>query len=258
MEFDLLPHLAGGASLYRIAGGWRMDMPAGSHNTYRLAQLDDFTGLPRKSLLHTSPCTLTLQVRLSNTDLPGTWGFGFWNDPFGASLGFGGQAARLPALPQTTWFFHASPPNWLSLRDATGLGQAIPANGFFAGTFRSPNVPLLLLVPALPAFSLCAVRSISRLFRRLAGSIIHQAGVKVTIDVTDWHDYAIQWLPETCRFLVDEELVLETDQVPYSPLGLVIWIDNQYAAWTPEGSLASGRLKNPAAWLELKDLTISE
>jgi hypothetical protein len=256
MEFELLPHHAGGASLNRIPGGWRMEMPAGLLHTYRLAQLDDFTGLPRKSLLHTSPCTLTLKARLSSADIPGTWGFGFWNDPFGLSLGFGGHTARLPALPQTAWFFHASPPNWLSLRDATGVGQAIPANGFFAGTFCSPHIPPLLLVPALPVFSLCAIRLISRIFRRLAGSIIHQAGVKMTIDVTDWHEYAILWLPEGCRFLVDGELVLETDQVPHSPLGLVIWIDNQYAAWTPEGSLAFGRLKNPAAWLEIKTMDV--
>jgi len=61
--------------------------------------------------MHAPPCTFSLHARLSGTDLPGTWGFGLWNDPFGLSLGFGGQAARLPALPQAAWFMHASPPN---------------------------------------------------------------------------------------------------------------------------------------------------
>jgi hypothetical protein len=34
----------------------------------------------------------------------------------------------------------------------------------------------------------------------------------------------------------------------------VIWIDNQFVAWDPQGHLASGTLDNPAAWLELTDI----
>ena len=35
--------------------------------------------------------------------------------------------------------------------------------------------------------------------------------------------------------LIDEERILESNEVPHGPLGLVIWVDNQYAALTPHG-----------------------
>jgi len=83
-----------------------------------LAQLDDYARTPRSRLSHTPPWTLQVRARASSVDLPGTWGFGLWNDPFGLSLGFGGgKPLRLPTLPQTAWFMQASRPNWLSLRD---------------------------------------------------------------------------------------------------------------------------------------------
>jgi hypothetical protein len=53
---------------------------------------------------------------------------------------------------------------------------------------------------------------------------------------------------------VDDALVLETSVSPRPPLGLVIWIDNQFAAFTPEGKVGFGVLKNEAAWLEIEIL----
>jgi hypothetical protein len=56
---------------------------------------------------------------------------------------------------------------------------------------------------------------------------------------------------------VDEALVLETPVSPRPPLGLVIWIDNQYAAWGPDGKIGFGVLENTKpAWLEIKDLDL--
>jgi len=41
-------------------------------------------------------------------------------------------------------------------------------------------------------------------------------------------------------------------------LGIVIWIDNQYAAWSPDGKLRYGMCENrDPAWLEIKDLLFS-
>jgi hypothetical protein len=41
------------------------------------------------------------------------------------------------------------------------------------------------------------------------------------------------------------------------PLGLVIWIDNQYAAWRPDGTLRMGVLANPhPAWMEISELEV--
>jgi hypothetical protein len=258
MEFELSPRLAGSATLNRTAGGWQMDLPAGLSRTYRLAELDDYANSSRNRLKYSPPWSFSLRARLSSADLPGTWGFGLWNDPFGLSLGFGGQAVRLPALPQTVWFMHASPPNWLTLRDdpIPASGQAIPANGFFAGTFRSPRIPSLVLLPGMLILPLCAIRPISRLLRRLASRIVRQDAIAVNVDVTQWHEYSLQWLDKSCTFSVDGSRILETPCSPRPPLGLVIWIDNQYAAWTPQGQLAYGTLENPAARLEIENLTV--
>jgi hypothetical protein len=258
MEFELSPRHAGGAAVHPIPGGWRLEMPPGGARLYRLAQLDDYARTLRSRLKHGPPWNFSLRARVSQADLPGTWGFGLWNDPFGLSLGFGGKPARLPALPQTAWFMHASLPNWLSLRDgpAAGSNPAIPANGFFAGSFRSLQIPSILFLPGLLALPLIPIRPVSRFLRRLAGRIIRQDGLRVTLDVTEWHEYSIRWLKDSCTFMVDGSGILSSPCSPHAPLGLVIWIDNQFAAWTPRGEFGYGTLENPAAWLEIQDVTI--
>jgi hypothetical protein len=56
---------------------------------------------------------------------------------------------------------------------------------------------------------------------------------------------------------VDNAIVFESIVSPKAPLGLVIWIDNQYAAFTPEGKIGFGVLENAEpAWLEIKDLDL--
>jgi hypothetical protein len=77
------------------------------------------------------------------------------------------------------------------------------------------------------------------------------------VDASSWHDYKIEWQPSLCRFSVDDIPVLETPLAPSAPLGLVIWIDNQYAAWGPENRPGYGTLANPAAWMEIASLSIS-
>ncbi|MCG2786269.1 MAG: hypothetical protein L6461_14320 [Anaerolineae bacterium] len=244
----LTPHFTPSASVTPTPNGWRLSIPAGPRGQYRLAQLDDYAHLPRSAFPRSPPFTLSLHARASATDLPGTWGFGLWNDPFGFALGFGNTPGRLPALPNAAWFFHASPENYLSLRNDT------PANGFFAGTFRSPRWPAPLLALALLALPLLALRPASRLLRRLASHIVRQDGSAVGVDVTQWHDYSIHWQTGAVLFFVDGAEILRTPLAPRGPLGLVLWIDNQYAAWRPDGSLGYGTLENPAAWLEIDKL----
>ena len=258
MEIELFPRQIGGATVTQIEGGWRLDMPAGDRHTYRLAQLDDYIDLARSRFRHAPPWTFRLRARISDANIPGTWGFGLWNDPFGFSLGFGGKKRRIPALPQVTWFMHASPPNWLSFRDDSlpGSNRMVPANGFFAGTFRSPRIPSLLFTPGLLAMLLFSLKPVSRFFRRLASGLIRQDGIGVNIDVTDWHEYSIHWLEEGCTFRVDGNEILRTPISPRPPLGLVLWIDNQFAAWTPEGQLGYGVLENAHAWVEITALEI--
>ena len=242
----LKPRHTPGASVAEIfPGNFRFSIPGGKVGTYRLAQLDDYSLSGRSHFQWRSPCGLKIKSRVSGDDLPGTWGFGFWNDPFTASVGLGGMARHLPALPNTAWFFHASPPNYLSLRDD------LPAQGFLAAVFSSPPVPSLLLAPGLLAAPLLAWRASARLIRRLARQVIHEDSCLVKTNPTAWHTYHIELTPRVTRFSLDGALIFETAAVPRGRLGMVLWIDNQYAAFSPAGQLGYGTLENPPAWMEI-------
>ncbi len=253
MKLKLLPRHTSNASVAGTSGGtWRLTIPGGRRGAYRLAQLDDYTALPRSGFRWDPPLTFSLRARVSAESIPGTWGFGLWNDPFSVSLGLAGTARRLPALPNAAWFFHASAENHLSFRDDQ------PASGFLAATFRSPRWPPLLLAPALPGLLLLAIRPAARFIRQILGQIVRQDARLLPLTVTDWHTYELSWLREEVRFAVDGELVHKTAASPLGPLGIVLWIDNQYAAFTPEGKVAFGALENPSpAWLELEEIMIS-
>lgn len=192
-----------------------------------------------------------MYAKVSASNLPGTWGFGLWNDPFGFSLGFGGSAGRLPVLPNAAWFFHASPPNWLSFYNG------IPALGFFAGSIHSPHLPSPLLAPALLALPFLAIKPLSRLLRRLASQMVQQDAADISVDVTKWHEYSIKWLREYTEFKLDGETIMQSSISPAPPLGLVLWMDNQYAAWNPEGRLGYGTLDNPVASMEVRSLEMN-
>jgi hypothetical protein len=232
-------------------GTWRLEIPAGIKGSYRLAQLDDYRLLPRRSFPWQPPLTLQLRARASSPDLPGTWGFGLWNDPFSLSLGLGGAAQRFPALPNAAWFFYASPPNYLSFRDD------LPAQGFLAATFRSPSYPAPLLFMASFLIPLLLIPPVGSLARKLICRLIQQDAGQINVDVVSWHHYALEWRQGSVCFWVDGHLCLETNVLPNGPLSLVLWIDNQYAALPPGGRLAYGFLPNPQpAWIELADIAV--
>jgi len=94
--------------------------------------------------------------------------------------------------------------------------------------------------------------------RRLMGKMIGEAGVRLSLDVTQWHKYELDWREDRVSCEVDDAQVLESSVSPNPPLGLVIWIDNQYAAFTPEGKIGFGVLENPEpAWLEIKEIDVT-
>ncbi len=227
---------------------WRLEIPAGKKGTYRLAQLDDYTCLPRGKFLWQPPVHLYLQARISASNLPGTWGFGLWNDPFTFSFGLGGMARRFPALPNAAWFFFATPPNYLSFRND------LPAQGFLAQAFSSPKLPTWLMAIGSLAAPLLMISPTAQLLRSLARRFIREDSTLVSLDMAAWHEYELVWLPGKLDLLVDGSPVLETEISPSAPLGLVCWIDNQYAALPPKGRLSYGFLANPQpAWLEVQN-----
>jgi hypothetical protein len=326
---QLNPHVTSAGRVEEISresAHYRLSIPSGLADSYRLAQLDDYAHLPRSRFPHRAPLSLSLLAQTSSDSIPGTWGFGLWNDLFGLSLGFGGNPFRLPALPNAAWFFGASQENYLSFRsqhaqqsdegtsrigdearitDVTraprhlrlpdtgpsGIGlkahagqvsnappanggsalRAIAANGYLAQTFRAPKFHPLLFLAGL-VFPFSRIRT-----RRLLGRVIEEDGINLSrrslaptdalesasytaspgIDPTQWHQYRLEWREERVTFEVDNALVLESPVSPNPPLGLVIWIDNQYAAFTPEGKIGFGVLANPEpAWLEVKEIEL--
>jgi hypothetical protein len=309
----LTPRFTPNAQAEEIAPEYyRLTVPSGKADAYRLAQLDDYNHLPRRHFPHHS-LTLSLSARTSSDSIPGTWGFGLWNDPFGLSLGFGGRPWRFPALPNAVWFFGASEENYLSFRaprperseerslrrtqtkgasstgfatnaqpsaPPSGTSQHGIANGFLAQTFRAPRFhPLLMLAGLVLPFS-------RKVTRRLLGQVIAEDGIQLwsqgaslwrrsdtrsrdfqqqavgvqsqRVDPTQWHRYRLEWSKKRVLFEVDNVTAFESAVSPNPPLGLVIWIDNQYASFTPEGKIGFGVLENPEpAWLEVKDIELA-
>lgn len=244
-EAKLKPRFTPSAQVDEISrerSHYRLTIPSGKADAYRVAQLDDYALLHRKHFPHRFPFNFSLSARTSSDSIPGTWGFGLWNDPFGMSLGFGGSPFRLPALPNAVWFFGASKENYLSFSDK-------PGNGFIAQSFQSPKVHLLLALAGL-------VFPISRkLARRLMSRFIVEDGVALDVNPVDWHRYSLEWSQKRVLFEVDQIRVFESAVSANPPLGLVIWIDNQYASFTPEGKIGFGVLENPEpAWLEIKEI----
>ncbi|MCX8024416.1 MAG: family 16 glycosylhydrolase [Thermanaerothrix sp.] len=233
------------------SAAWRLSLGATSAGTYALAQLDDYLTLPRSRFHWHAPLRLELEARASASNLPGTWGFGLWNDPFAMPLGVRGSARRWPVLPNALWFFYASSQNALALRDD------LPLNGFLSATFSAPTWPGFILLPALPLLLGLLWPPTARSLRRLLRQFIHQDAVRLELDVTTWHHYSLHWQPDHAGFSVDGQVVFETTVVPRGRLGLVIWMDNQYAAFTPQGQVRFGLEAMPSAWLEIRGLRIT-
>jgi len=112
------------------------------------------------------------------------------------------------------------------------------------------------MAPAAVALPLLWLPAASRGFRKLAASMVQQDWKELALAPTTWHEYGIQWRKDQAIFSVDGELV-HVAFAPQPPLGLVLWLDNQYAAWRPDGRFGYGTLATPPdCWVELCDLQI--
>jgi hypothetical protein len=249
----LKPNFTPGARVVQDrTDAWHMEIPAGSKGHYQLAQLDDYTGLSREAFLWRPGLKFSLNARASNQDIAGTWGFCLWNDPFSLSLGLGGGTRRWPALPNAAWFFFASEPNYLSLRDD------LPAVGATAATFRAPHWPTMLLALIAPALPLLLWPPGARLLRRIGRRFVEQDSVAMDINPVEWHCYSIEWQADSVLFQVDGNSLLESQISPLGPMGVVIWVDNQYAALPPSGRFSYGTLAvSEPAWVEVAEACLT-
>lgn len=251
---DLLKkrEIHGGQVMGSNESGNRLVNPQNSEKTYTLAQLDDYMHLSRGKFPHTPPLRIRLEARVIGNDLRGTFGFGLWNDPFSFGFGPAGVSKLLPVLPNAAWFFYASPRNYLSLRDDQ------PGSGFHVKTFRSPLIPSvfsLLAVSLLPFFF---IRPTARFMRRFLRTFIKEDTKAIGVSIDQWHTYSLLWQENLVAFEVDGSLVFKTALSPKGKLGLVIWIDNQFFRFDPEGYLTMGYLETHSEQaLEIRQLALS-
>ncbi|MCC6148086.1 MAG: family 16 glycosylhydrolase [Anaerolineaceae bacterium] len=244
--------VSGGGTVEEISPGrWRLALPPGEAGQYRLAQLDDYRLVARRDFPWQISARVNIRMRVSDVMIPGTWGVGLWNDPFVMSMGLGGMARRLPVIPNTAWFFFASPPNYLALRDDH------PVQGLLAATFSSPRIPSWMLAPAGLVLPLFFLKPAARILRRTARLLLCEDAFQVEVDPMEWHVYAIEWTAERVSFRVDEKVCFETGTSPVGPLGLVIWVDNQFLNFPPNERLRAGTLASTRGhWLEIEALTV--
>ncbi len=131
---NLEPRISRGASVEPIPEGWRLSIPAANARLYRLAQLDNCTRVARRDFPYHS-LDMRLKARVSSASVPGTWGFGVWNDPYRMAFGPGETVFSALTLPNAAWFFSSSDKSYLSFRDDK------PGNGFLAQVFSAVASP---------------------------------------------------------------------------------------------------------------------
>ena len=250
----------GGGAVELASSSVRLVTEGATADRYSDAQIDDYHHLSRRRFLWHPPLKLTVRARFSHpaadnteageasprTELRGTAGFGFWNDPLLMT------GTRLPALPRAIWFFYGSPPSNIK------LDIAVPGTGWKAATIDALRPISVVLAPLAPAAVLLMnIPALHRAFWPPIQRAIHVQEALTTADMTRWHTYAIHWGIARSTFFVDGEPLLEDAPSPRGPLGFVMWLDNQYLVATPQGRMRWGLLDAPdRQWMESDRLTI--
>lgn len=252
------PYVSGDGRVELSSGSVRLAVGPSQGNAYSDAQLDDYRvsistpehDRPEAGFRWRPPVRLSVRARFSHgaSELRGTAGFGFWNDPVGMT----GRVRLRP--PQAVWFFLATEPSQMPLvLDQPGRGwmaSALDVRGRELAylALLAPMLVVAMRVPRLKAW----IWPWLRRRMRLAGELLPDAGRWLTA----WRDYVLTWEPDRARFAVDGETVAILPVAPRGPLGLVIWIDTQFLIATPRGELRSGVTACPTQWLEIASLDV--
>lgn len=244
----------GGGQVRAQNGILHLHKPPATTDGYANSQIDDYQNLRRRDFLWRPPLTFSIRARFSHAaiaptaaskvsaapltptvdTLTGTAGFGFWNDPFMMT------DARRPTLPRAIWFFYSAPPSNMD------LALDVPGYGWKAATIDAQRPLFYTLLPTAPiALPLMHSKPIYRALWPIAQRAINvsEAMIPQLLTpqlMTQWHTYRIDWQPKTAAFYIDDDLLMECQTPPRGPLGLVIWIDNQYMVVTPQGRVRHG------------------
>jgi hypothetical protein len=77
-----------------------------------------------------------------------------------------------------------------------------------------------------------------------------------SVSFFDWHSYEIHWNKEEVFFYIDGEEQFSTP-APSGPLGLVIWIDNQFMRIDPRAYMKHGNVTlDSSQQLEIKQFEL--
>jgi len=246
----------GGGKLYWENSVLRMAFDSARQGHYSDAQIDDYDNLPRANYPWRPPLRMQVIARsslpaatFSSTGesigiLRGTAGFGFWNYPFSVR-------GDILMLPEAIWFFYASPPSNMA------LVPGIPGWGWKAQIVHSMRPGALAATVPMAVSTVFGLltgetRPAARWMQKLSGA--YEA--VLTVEMTDWHTYMLEWQPDEAAFFVDDKLVLRAPHPPTRPLGFVAWLDNQYAIATPRGILRFSTVTSGSQWLELDSIMI--
>lgn len=200
-------------------------------DVYSDAQISDYQS--SSDFKWRPPVRLTVTARMmpDATQVRGTAGFGFWNQP----LMPGQRGFR---LPQAIWFFFSSPPSDMR------LAKGVPGPGWKAATIDAKRWQFLALAPAAPLG--LPLMHVPALYDRLWPVGQRAIGVsELLLDshlLTEMHTYTLDWRLDGATFSVDDGVVHEAPAAPDGPLGFVAWIDNQFAVVTPQGRFRFGLL----------------
>ncbi|NNJ11917.1 hypothetical protein EKD04_016410 [Chloroflexales bacterium ZM16-3] len=241
---DTLDTYVVGPALVSPSGdGLRLATLGATARGYADAQIHDY-GRRGRHLPHRPPLTVRLRARFSHPagGIRGTAGFGLWNYP----------NPTHPTLPQTLWFFYASPPSEMA------LAMGVPGRGWKAAALDTGRPQALALLPLAPIAvplmrSYAGYRILWPHIQRAVGA----AEIPLTSSMNEWHSYEIIWGERRSFLRVDGETVLDAPS-PRGPMCFVAWVDNQYLVVTPQGRLGWGLVDAPEEqWLEIADLSIS-
>ena len=227
----------------------RLVIPPTSSAAYADAQLDDYDHALRR-FGNGPPQALRIRARFSHPAdaLKGTAGFGFWNHPFT-------QTGGVIEPPANVWFFYGSPESNMQ------VARGMPGHGFKAAAFSSPlpageGQGVRAMVTRLAVtFGNLALRLpiTSSLAMRAAQRMLRAREAMLDVDITQWHDYALDWRRDETIFRIDGNEVLRAPKPPRGPLGFVAWIDNYRATATRNGRYEFGYVDVPEAqFIELR------
>jgi hypothetical protein len=246
---DLREHLVNGGRIERVGEVIRLVIPPTTSAAYTDAQLDDYQHELPRAFVNRPPQRLHIRARLSHPigAMKGTAGFGFWNHPFTREGG-------VIEPPRNLWFFYGSPESNMQIMSGG------PGHGFKAAVLNTPlpnaegqgvgaMANRLLMAAGNLALKLPVVSSAAMAAAR---RVIVASERQLDLDVTAWHDYALDWTSDAAVFCVDGQEVLRATKPPRGPLGFVAWVDNYRATATPDGHYEFAYVDVPEAqWMEM-------